>query len=438
MSGPVTSERRVLLIADADSYVKWGVALLDRAPASWKERIVLARNTELPTERQVSEAIHGTRFDGHKPEVVGRRELERLIAEWQPHMVLTAGRGPMVRALISIIGVLPDRPVIVCGLPGISVPVLRRGLPLRKGSDLFILHSKCEVREFSEASAYWEIPLTFSLASLPFLRELSPDNSHTRDRIVFAAQALVPEGRAARERLLAALVDTANAHPETSVVVKVRARAGEQQTHDEDLPFEQLIDERRAASGDIPPNLLVEGGSMQSQLERAVGFVTVSSTAILEAIAQGVPSLALDDFGVSAELINQVFVGSGLLAHSSALVAGEFRKPDPGWLDDNYFHDPADNTWMADIERLIEQRESQPLPQVLQGRTLSQWLRNAYMRDTALQEANPSFAMRLISGTLRTLRGANRLRWRIVRLVRPGPAQSRPLSHAPTQPPSAR
>ena len=36
-------------------------------------------------------------------------------------------------------------------------------------------------------------------------------------------------------------------------------------------------------------------------------------TAVLEALAHGVPALVLDDFGVDAEHINVVFEGSGLL-----------------------------------------------------------------------------------------------------------------------------
>ena len=51
-------------------------------------------------------------------------------------------------------------------------------------------------------------------------------------------------------------------------------------------------------------------------------LVTVSSTAVLEAIASGVPALVIDEFGVAPKLINTVFDGSGLLGGAEALVAG--------------------------------------------------------------------------------------------------------------------
>jgi capsule polysaccharide modification protein KpsS len=53
------------------------------------------------------------------------------------------------------------------------------------------------------------------------------------------------------------------------------------------------------------------GGSMHDALRTARGFVTVSSTAALEAMAMDRPTLIISDFGVSAEMINLVFEGSG-------------------------------------------------------------------------------------------------------------------------------
>ena len=82
--------------------------------------------------------------------------------------------------------------------------------------------------------------------------------------------------------------------------------------------------------------------------------MTVSSTAAIEAVARGVPVIALDTFGVSDELINTVFVGSGLFGGESAVIGREFRHPEPGWLDANYFHDPADDDCVAQLVTLVE------------------------------------------------------------------------------------
>ena len=85
---------------------------------------------------------------------------------------------------------------------------------------------------------------------------------------------------------------------------------------------------------------------MARALDTAEGLVTVSSTAAIEAVARGIPVIALDTFGVDDKLINTVFVGSGLLGAEEAVIAREFRHPAPAWLDDNYFHDPAADDWV--------------------------------------------------------------------------------------------
>ncbi|MFI6318454.1 DUF6716 putative glycosyltransferase [Nonomuraea sp. NPDC050556] len=167
-------------------------------------------------------------------------------------------------------------------------------------------------------------------------------------RVVFATQAKVPRGREERERILLALAKLADERPELDVVVKLRAREDERQTHNERHHYERLWREMGA-----PGRLLFEAGPMQEQLADAAGFVTVSSTAALEAIAAGVPSLVLADFGVSAEMINLVFEGSGLLGTLDELSAGEFRTPDAAWCAENYFHDSSASDWVSLLTALV-------------------------------------------------------------------------------------
>jgi hypothetical protein len=364
---------RVLVVTDSDSYVKWGASLANQIPKDWSARLVLARSNAEPSRRQLAEALEGTRFDGAELVRVGLGELRRLLDEWRPDVLVAATRGPAVQAMVGLIANLPDRPVIVSGLAGIAVPVIPYGLGFRRAVDLFILHSRRELREFAEASERLEIPHTYELATLPFLasapRPVGPDSMRpkvgpepVRDRIIFAAQALVPAPKRQRTWLLRQLMETARAHPHLEVVIKVRARFGEPQTHAEHFSYEALLAELSASGEFVPPNLVVESGAMGRHLQRAVGLVSVSSTSLLEAIAEGVPCLALTDFGVGADQINLVLLRSGLLGTSRNLVAGSFQHPESEWLDDNYFHDVADNTWLLAVERLLEQRRTVGLP----------------------------------------------------------------------------
>ena len=132
---------------------------------------------------------------------------------------------------------------------------------------------------------------------------------------------------------------------------------------------------------------------MAAHLQRAVGLVTLSSTALVEAVASGVPGLALDDFGVRGSLINTVFEGSGLLGSSAQLVAADFRHPSDEWLDDNYFHAEADNDWIDHIDALLAAREAAALPlrRLAYGRAGGR-LRFVWDRKRALGELDTSVA----------------------------------------------
>ena len=83
------------------------------------------------------------------------------------------------------------RPVLVTGLPGISVPAYRRAVISRVACDLFLLHSKREVAEFAEIGALLAPRLVFGLAPLPFLPTSSSErvpDAQLGSNLVFAAR----------------------------------------------------------------------------------------------------------------------------------------------------------------------------------------------------------------------------------------------------------
>lgn len=369
-------------IADSDSYVKWGASILERMPDGWDRSLTVIRTDALPSAAQLASALVGTRFAADTTPCVDLADLAELVAREQPDVVLLSVRGPVVRVLVrAIVAAMPgNRPVIVSGLPGISIPETLNALYYRSQADLFVLHSKREIRSFGTLARELGIAQEFGLATLPFLTGRSASGAGGED-IVFAAQAKVPRMLEDRERLVQWLIDTAVMMPDRRIVVKLRGIAGEPQTHSERHPFDVLL----AARADVPENLVVSTGPMSDHLGRAAALVTVSSTAAIEAIAQGVPVLALDDFGVTARLINVVFEGSGLLGDSVALLRGEFRRPSEGWLDENYFHSPSDETWVAAIEALVDRRARGQLPLRPQFRgNLGGSLRRVWDRKRAL------------------------------------------------------
>jgi hypothetical protein len=427
---PASTPVRVLAVADTDSYLKWGVATLASLPAGWQRRQVLLRNAVMPSPSQVAAAGRVAGEPALPVETLTLPALLALLVRERPDVVLLACTGPVV-ARLTALPVLRGRrrPVLLTGLPGISVPASPRAVSFRRSCDLFVVHSHRERVEFRRVAAEVAPGLAFGLARLPFLPTRTPDTDDPtapgpNAPLVFASQARVPPGRADREQVLRALAAAAPA------VVKLRAGTGEQQTHREEHPYDVLWADL-VARGEVPADAVrFATGGMAEALTGARGLVTVSSTAALEAIALGRPLLVADDFGVSAEMINLVFAGSGCLGPLASLTADGLRTPDPDWLVDNYFHPEEDADWLVRLNALVLTRRDGRLPSVpagpptTRGQVLRQYLRLASSVEGVAR------GERVLTGLRRASRG---LRGRGRRA--PGPHRGRPAGAAPGAPP---
>jgi hypothetical protein len=379
---------KLVAIADSDSYLKWGAALLGALPGVTERELVLIETPVLPSDAQRAAALA---VGGVAPEHLVSLPLNEVLAmlrREQPDAVLIALRGPVAAVLIRMIAELPHRPVIVTGLPGISIPATRKALAFRRQADLFVLHSRREIREFTLMSREYGWTHRFALATLPFVEQRT---GATGTDLVFAAQAVVPRTIDDRTRVLEVLLAAARADPSRRVVIKVRGLAGERQTHDEQLSYPELLENRV----DVPANLVVSSAPMSAALDRAEGVMTVSSTAAIEAIARGIPVIALDIFGVTGRLINTVFEGSGLFGGEGAVVRREFRHPEPSWLDDNYFHPTEDDDVAVQLAALVAARRQGVLPAREPARKAGGKLRLAWDRKRAFGDAD-----RTVSGAV--------------------------------------
>ncbi|NNH23975.1 DUF6716 putative glycosyltransferase, partial [Pseudokineococcus marinus] len=340
---------RVLVVADTDSYLKWGAALATSAPGP--AELVLLRTPLLPSAVQVRSALAGTRWEGRQPPVVSAARLRRRVRELAPDVVVLALVGPLVDlvARACVPGGRAERPIVLSGLPGIAVPTSALALHHRRRADVLVVHSRREQRDALALLEPAGARTTALLQRLPFLPQLPegapealgpPPGGPGRRAVLYAPQALAPRTDAERASVLAALADLAAARPELDVVVKVRGERLDEQTHRDRTDYRRLAP---GAGGD--GRVRVAAGPLGEHLRGAAGLVTVGSTASLEAVAAGVPVLVLEDFGVGPEQFNEVFRGSGVLGTLDDLRAGRFLSPRADWLEDNYFHRGQPDLW---------------------------------------------------------------------------------------------
>jgi len=347
---------RVVAIGDADSFVKWAAHLIDQVD-DISQHLLLVQTPLVVSDAQRGAAVAGTRFAAHPQSVtrIGFGDVASWLAKDTPDVVVLAGRAPFVRLLSREIDRLSRRPVVVSGVPGMSIPALRGALEYRRHCDLMVVHSRREVAAYQRLGRALGITVPVALATLPFAGGASRAVRSRGTDLVFAAQALVPAERSERRRIAEILRLAAVADPSRRVVVKLRSRPGEVEAHQERDGYTDLLE-------NAPENLIFSFAPMSKALATAEGLVTVSSTAAIEAMAQGVPVIALNDFGIRPDLLNHVFTGSGLLGGAEDVVARRFRHPDAAWAATNYFHDSRDSRWWAETRRLVAQRRRGMLP----------------------------------------------------------------------------
>ncbi|WP_278235146.1 DUF6716 putative glycosyltransferase [Isoptericola sp. AK164] len=358
---------RVLAVADSDSYLKWAAWTLGRLGTTTRAaetHVVVVRSPLAPTPEQSEAAVAGT---GPRPPVtLGPRALGRLVRRTAPDVVLVAATGPVAELVARHVvraTARGRRPALVTGLPGMALPATPQGTGWRRWADAFVVHGPHEVAPYARAFAAHGAAPRIVVARLPFLaapvtaaRAASERVPGVPHRVVFAAQAKVPATREERVRLLDGLARLTDEGLE--VTVKLRARAGERQTHNDPFPLDELWDAEHRRLGRSADDLSFAVGPMADHLTPGTALATVSSTAALESLARGLPTVMVEDFGVGVTQLNEAFAASGCLRHLDD-VADTLRRggpvPDPSWCAEGYLHDrdelPAAVTELADRAR---------------------------------------------------------------------------------------
>ncbi|MEM9783121.1 MAG: DUF6716 putative glycosyltransferase [Pseudomonadota bacterium] len=230
------------------------------------------------------------------------------------------------------------RPVFVGFFPGLE---LRPEIGFRLRASVDIL---CLVTE-ADRHAYSATPLTTrpthqrTLRLHPRLIRAGQPGRMAQGpcrRIVFFTQSVVPASLEGRRHVATLLLEIAHTHPDAEVVVKLRHRVEENRhhAHVERYGYEALLAEMAPAP---PANLTIADGPMESVLDADLA-ITCSSTAGMETLAEGIPTLFFLDFpGAEGEALTapmrRVLQGSGLLADRQAILELEQRAPAPAWRD---------------------------------------------------------------------------------------------------------
>lgn len=321
-----------MLVAAYDSQLKWATCLArEFAARGWQYSLVVPSDV-----RHSLSADQLAAFGDDAVQYVPWSALLRRARTVD--CVVLAVQGTLVARFTDELELLrretPDGrdPVVVTGWVGIIIEKLVAGYLDRAGSDVIAVNSADNLREFTLAGSRLGIPPdNLLLSGLPLLpARPGPAAGGPIRTVVFADQPTVPGSRWDRAYLYHRLVEYARAHPGRQVLLKPRHRPTEGTFHVMQDHPETLV----AKLGSAPPNFAITYEPVTSLLARCDLLLTVSSTAGLEAIGQGVRTAFIADLGVHEKHGNHVLVPSGLLATFDDLVADRVPTASPAWLDD--------------------------------------------------------------------------------------------------------
>ncbi len=361
------SPRRVLVVASYDSFLKAGICLARRFGEQGAEltiRVLRSRAGQLSDAQLHDLGLHVAPTFCALSDLVTRAELE----QFDLVIVSLAGRptATFIRRFAGLWGGASRRPLLVALYPGLVFRFHYEGMSWRMGADRVLLNSPHDYemyRALYAASGQVECNgMTAGLALLPGQRR-APRAMSAAAKLLFVGQPTVPASREGRAYLLRSLVEFARRNPDTQVLVKPRHRPGEMTLHRTRYHLSTLL----KYAGPVPSNFELTYQPLDELWHDITLCVSVSSTAVLEAIWRGIPARVVTDLGIHENLGNHFFLGSGLLASLSTL---ESRAPfvlDEAWASrhmagiDEHFDDLA--TWLE--RRLDEQRArgaALPLP----------------------------------------------------------------------------
>jgi hypothetical protein len=227
----------------------------------------------------------------------------------------------------------PSRPIIAVASPGVALTEHLQGFMSRAPADVLCFNAEGERALYCAAAEEIGVDPTNAIVTGLLGLDVRPRTGPSSGprSIAFFEQPVIPARRMQRTHLLAGLIDLARRQPEAEVLVKLRHARDETAHHQTRFHLEDIARELFARGG-RPRNLTFTHEPAHVLLDRVSLAATVSSTVAVEAMARGVPTRIVSDFGVSEALGTAYFIGSGCFATLAELSPDLPAVAKPDWL----------------------------------------------------------------------------------------------------------
>jgi hypothetical protein len=354
--------RRVLALGTFDSFIRTAAVigrLFEAEGASMRiAALAASSNTGQLSPRQLrAVGVHESVPTLAAETLVGLRLFR------DAHVVVAVVDGGRARELFLACAAAdlsrePSRPIIVVASPGVALTEHLQGFMSRAPADVLCFNAEAERALYAAAAAEIGVDSTNAVVTGLLGLDIRPraEPASGPRSIAFFEQPVIPARRMQRTHLLAGLIDLARRLPEVEVLVKLRHGRDETAHHQTRFHLEDIARELFARGG-RPSNLTFTHESAHRLLDRVSLAATVSSTVAVEAMARGVPTRIVSDFGLSEALGTSYFIGSGCFASLADLSPDLPAVATEEWLAKRSGAAADPDALLSQCARLVEGQE---------------------------------------------------------------------------------
>ncbi|EES88890.1 conserved hypothetical protein [Helicobacter canadensis MIT 98-5491] len=331
---------KLLVFSDFDSRLKWGLALANYLRSIFESVIVYHRENTLEQVKAYVRQEYTMKRYGSMSEML---EKEDIFLKAEVIILAIGGTKNIyfLNALGRFFRKYQQRPIVIAGMNGLTDCSDLHAVLCRIGADIICINSKRNFRIFKEKLQDLNVK-NDNLLMLGYARlygdntEKSRNCNNGKQITLLIGQANMPAQKKQQSYLMKKVYEYALKYPDHLVVIKERSI-----THKEHMnayfkkkEIFQLWRWRYKIKRK-PDNILISNEPIESLLGKADVCLGFYSTALIEAIHLGIPTIVIQDFGIGKNIGNHDFLGSGVLHSLNDWIDNKLPIVNKGWKDEN-------------------------------------------------------------------------------------------------------
>ncbi|HEG2606836.1 DUF6716 putative glycosyltransferase [Campylobacter sp. W0066.1] len=325
---------KVLILSDFDSRLKWGLSFAFFLKKYYKITIYCKEKNLSQFQSYCLDEYNILKYDN----LIYLLQQNNIFLDYDL-IFLSLGGGENIKFfyyLNQFYDKYQIRPLVVTGMNGLTDSNDTHALLCRIGADLICVNSLENLKNFKKKMSLLGLSsnnLFYSGYGRLYNQNKIPYNNEIKT-ILFVEQPSIPKHIKQKKYLVEKIIEYANRYPLRRIIIKKRAILHKQHMNAH-LKDDTIFDFFMKNNIKIPNNLIFNDSSVEELMYQVDLCVSFYSTVIIEAIALGVRSIIIKDFGIGRSNENHHFIGSGLLISLNEWIEDKIPNVNQEWKKNN-------------------------------------------------------------------------------------------------------